>query len=127
MIVYEPEETQQLLTALGFYSGPIDGIPGPRTATALREAQKAFGLARTGKATPEMLARLREEVTLRRHNATNGGDSNMNGMAYALDMRNPTVADAIASRNPCRIIALMRSLWWNEFEFDSLSQTMQPC
>lgn len=106
LIVYEPEETQQLLTALGFYSGPIDGIPGPRTATALREAQKAFGLARTGKATPEMLARLREEVALRRHNAANRGDSNINGMAYALDMRNPAVADAIASRNPCRIIAL---------------------
>ena len=106
LIVYEPEETQQLLTALGFYSGPIDGIPGPRTATALREAQKAFGLAPSGKATPEMLARLREEVTLRRGNPTNAGDSNMNGMAYALDMRNPTVADAIASRNPCRIIAL---------------------
>lgn len=106
LVVYEPEETQLLLTALGFYSGPIDGIPGPRTATALREAQKAFGLARTGKATAEMLARLREEVAKSRGAATNGGDNGTNGMAYALDTKSPAVADAIASRNPCRIVAL---------------------
>ena len=106
MVVYEPEETQQLLTALRFYSGPIDGIPGPRTAAALWEAQKAFGLETTGKVSAEMLARLREEVAKRHGAAANGGDNGMPGMAYALDTRTPTVADAIASRNPCRIIAL---------------------
>ncbi len=106
MVVYEPEETQQLLTALRFYSGPIDGIPGPRTAAALREAEKAFGLEKTGKVSAEMLARLREEVAKRHGAAANGGDNGMPGMAYALDTRTPTVADAIASRNPCRIIAL---------------------
>lgn len=100
LVVYEPEETQQLLTALGFYSGPIDGIPGPRTATALREAQKAYGLQRTGKVSSELLARLREEV------AKIHGNGESNGTSYALDTRSPTVADAIASRNPCRIIAL---------------------
>ncbi|NET10398.1 MAG: oxidoreductase, partial [Symploca sp. SIO2B6] len=31
MVVYEPEEFQQLLATLGFYDGPIDGIHGPRT------------------------------------------------------------------------------------------------
>lgn len=102
LVVYEPEETQQLLTALGFYSGPIDGIPGPRTAAALREAQKNYGLERTGKSTPQMLVRLREEVAKKV-----GSDNSMNVMSsYALDTRSPTVADAIASRNPCRIIAL---------------------
>lgn len=25
MVIYEPEEVQQVLAALGFYSGPIDG------------------------------------------------------------------------------------------------------
>ena len=106
LVVYEPEETQQLLTALGFYSGPIDGIPGPRTASALREAQKAYGLAVTGKASTETLARLREEFAKKDGNAANGGTNGIQGMAYALDTKSPAVADAIASRNPCRIIAL---------------------
>ena len=103
LVVYEPEETQELLTALGFYSGPIDGIAGPRTAAALREAQKAYGLERTGKVTPEMLTRLHEEI------AKSQGDAGGNvpgNVTYASDTKSPTVADAIASRNPCRIVAL---------------------
>ncbi|NHC33897.1 glucose-6-phosphate dehydrogenase assembly protein OpcA [Scytonema millei] len=102
LIVYEPEETQQLLAALGYYSGPIDGIPGPRTASAIREAQKVFGLEKTGKSSPELLIKLREEQSKRRGVA----DSNTAATAYAMDTRSPAVADAIASRNPCRIIAL---------------------
>jgi glucose-6-phosphate dehydrogenase assembly protein OpcA len=106
LVVYEPEETQQMLAALQFYSGPIDGIPGPRTEVALREAQKAYGLSVTGKATAETLARLREEFAKRSSNGANGGGNDTNGMSYALDTKSPPVADAIASRNPCRIIAL---------------------
>jgi glucose-6-phosphate dehydrogenase assembly protein OpcA len=104
LLVYEPEETQQLLAALGYYSGPIDGIPGPRTAVAIREAQKTFGLERTGKSSPELLTRLREEQNKRRSVAESGNGTP--GAAYAMDTRSPAVADAIASRNPCRIIAL---------------------
>lgn len=106
LVVYEPEETQHLLAALDFYSGPVDGIPGPRTEVALREAQKAYGLQVTGKATNETLAQLRQELVKRRGNAANGGGNGTNGMGYALDTQSPTVADAIASRNPCRIIAI---------------------
>ncbi|MBE9020409.1 glucose-6-phosphate dehydrogenase assembly protein OpcA [Chroococcidiopsis sp. CCALA 051] len=102
LIVYEPEETQQLLAALGYYSGPIDGIPGPRTASAIREAQKVFGLEKTGKSSPELLIKLREEQSKRRGVV----DSSAATTAYAMDTRSPAVADAIASRNPCRIIAL---------------------
>lgn len=104
LIVYEPEQTQHLLAALGFYSGPIDGIPGPRTAIAVREAQKAYGLETTGKATPQLVALLREELVKRR--GATSVDNGMGGMSYALDTKSPTIADAIASRNPCRIIAL---------------------
>lgn len=104
LVVYEPEETQQMLAALGYYSGPIDGIPGPRTAAAVREAQKALGLERTGKTTSELLTRLREELGKRR--GAGDGNGGASGMSYALDTRSPAIADAIASRNPCRIIAL---------------------
>jgi len=103
LIVYEPEETQQLLAALGYYSGPIDGIPGPRTASAIREAQKVFGLEITGKSSPKLLMKLREEQSKRRGVVESSSTS---ATAYAMDTRSPAVADAIASRNPCRIIAL---------------------
>ena len=73
LVVYEPEETQQLLTNLGFYSGPIDGIPGPQTEAALREGQKKYKLPVTGTATPETLAKLREEVS-----KLSGDDNNSN-------------------------------------------------
>jgi glucose-6-phosphate dehydrogenase assembly protein OpcA len=105
LVVYEPEETQYLLSALGYYRGPIDGILGPQTLAALREAQKAFGLDRTGKATPDMIARLREELTKLHHH---GDDSTGNGSGgtYSPDAVSPRIADEIALRNPCRIITL---------------------
>ncbi|MBV8883930.1 MAG: glucose-6-phosphate dehydrogenase assembly protein OpcA, partial [Chroococcidiopsidaceae cyanobacterium CP_BM_RX_35] len=106
LIVYEPEETQQLLTTLGFYSGPIDGIPGPRTATALREAQKSYGLPVSGKANTQTLEKLREELAKRRGSVTNDEGANTSSVFYASDAKSPSIADAIASRNPCRIIAL---------------------
>jgi len=39
-LVYEPEQTQPLLAALGFYTGPVDGIAGPRTTSAIRGRKK---------------------------------------------------------------------------------------
>lgn len=104
LVVYEPEETQHLLAALGFYTGPIDGITGPRMEAAIRAAQETYGLTVTGKASAETVHRLREELTHRRSQTT----SEQVGPApqYALDARGAGVADAIASQNPCRIIAL---------------------
>jgi len=103
LIVYEPEETQYLLGALGFYSGPIDGIVGPQMLDAMRKAQKAFGLERTGKATPELLTRMREELA-KRHGSSENSSS---GKSYSYDGQTPKIADEIALRNPCRIIALV--------------------
>lgn len=105
LVVYEPEETQQLLAALGFYSGPTDGIQGPRTAAALRAAQKAYGISIDSNANPETISRLWEE-----HAKQRGKDTQLEPVAstprYALDVRGAGVADAIASQNPCRVIAL---------------------
>lgn len=99
LIVYEPEETQQLLAALQLYRGPVDGIPGPQTEAALREFQKKYGLQATGRTSPETITKLREEVAMQR------GEFAANGNGI-LEARNPKIADAIALRNPCRIITL---------------------
>jgi glucose-6-phosphate dehydrogenase assembly protein OpcA len=101
LVVYEPEETQYLLAASGFYNGPIDGILGPQTETALREVQKKFGLAETGTSTPETLTTLREQIA--KHQRSGAAESGA-GMIYG--SASPTIADEIAIRNPCRIIAL---------------------
>ncbi|WGV27033.1 glucose-6-phosphate dehydrogenase assembly protein OpcA [Halotia branconii] len=98
LVVYEPEETQYLLAALGFYNGPIDGILGPQMEVALRQAQKQYKLPETGTATPETLAVLREEFSKRQGGT---GDS-----VSTLSTASPKIADEIALRNPCRIIAL---------------------
>jgi glucose-6-phosphate dehydrogenase assembly protein OpcA len=104
LVVYEPEETQYLLTATGYYAGPIDGILGPQTEAALRDIQRKHNLSETGTATPETLAILREEYAKSRNNGGTG-DKN-NGIDYSFNASSPTIADEIAIRNPCRIIAL---------------------
>ncbi|MBW4565533.1 MAG: glucose-6-phosphate dehydrogenase assembly protein OpcA [Mojavia pulchra JT2-VF2] len=106
LVVYEPEETQYLLAALGFYNGPIDGILGPQMATALREAQKKYGLAETGTPTSETLARLREEFAKGQGNGS-VKENAASGVSHSLNATSPTIADEIALRNPCRIIALL--------------------
>ncbi|HBB32539.1 MAG TPA: glucose-6-phosphate dehydrogenase assembly protein OpcA [Cyanobacteria bacterium UBA9273] len=103
LVIYEPEETQQLLAALGYYSGPIDGIVGPRTFAAIKAAQKVYGLPRTGKADEQTKARLREEFAER---FQHGRAGNSDQLQYSPDLEGAGLADAIAAANPCRIIAL---------------------
>ncbi len=105
LVVYEPEETQQLLAALDYYQGPIDGILGPQTQVALRKVQKKHKLTETGKATPETLTVLREELAIR-HGSGVTTDNGSGGVSSSSDAASPTIADEIALRNPCRIITL---------------------
>jgi glucose-6-phosphate dehydrogenase assembly protein OpcA len=97
MVVYEPEEFQQLLGALGFYDGPIDGVHGPITRNGIKEAQKAYGISITGRVDQETLDKLREEFA--KQPADRQQVSNMNARGFS-------IADAIATQNPCRIITL---------------------
>ncbi|MGD1714069.1 glucose-6-phosphate dehydrogenase assembly protein OpcA [Dapis sp. BLCC M172] len=97
MVVYEPEEFQQLLGGLGFYDGPIDGIHGPQTRNGVKEAQKAYQLPITGRVDPETLAKLREEFAKQpedRQKVTN------------INLRGFSMADAIATQNPSRVMTL---------------------
>ncbi|MBF2063903.1 MAG: glucose-6-phosphate dehydrogenase assembly protein OpcA [Calothrix sp. C42_A2020_038] len=101
LVVYEPEETQQLLAALGFYTGPIDGILGPQTQAALREAQKAYKIPETGTPTPDTLTVLRGELAKGKASGTIS-----EAVTYGADSKSPRIADEIALRNPCRIVTL---------------------
>jgi len=102
LIIYEPEETQQLLSVLGFYSGPVDGITGPRTKTALKAAQTTYKLKVTGKADQATLERLRQEFA-QQQTADDTTRSTVQPLNNAVGVG---IADAIASQNPCRIVAL---------------------
>lgn len=63
--VLQPGSTGALVRALqekldiaGFHPGPLDGIYGPQTTTAVRAFQKARGLTVDGVAGPEVWAAL---------------------------------------------------------------------
>jgi glucose-6-phosphate dehydrogenase assembly protein OpcA len=113
LIVYEPEETQQLLAQLGYYGGPIDGIDGPRTQTAIQAAQVSYKLKETGKASPELLEKLRHELAICRGEITEEG-SVCSILDYSRDGAGAGIADAIATQNPCRIIALFPTMMADE-------------
>ncbi len=97
MVIYEPEEFQQLLATLGFYAGTIDGSHGPKTREAILAAQKEYGLRMTGRVGPRTLARLREEVRSLPLNQLHYDNSDIRGFSFD---------GALAAQNPCRVITL---------------------
>lgn len=54
-------EGQERLRTLGFYSGPVDGIAGPETDTAIASFQRSRGLVVTGRLDAATMAALRAE------------------------------------------------------------------
>ncbi len=106
VLIYEPEATQPLLSALGFYTGPVDGIAGPRTTSAIKAAQKAYGLEITGTTTPELITKLKEKFS----ELQAKGEVNVKEFSavkqYSPDIEGAGLADAIASTNPCRIVTV---------------------
>ena len=106
VLIYEPEITQPLLSALGFYSGPIDGIAGPRTTSAIKAAQKAYGFEITGTSSTELSNRLKAEFDSLQAKGKIELDASSQILQYSPDFEGAGIADAIASINPCRIITL---------------------
>ncbi|MEO0836764.1 MAG: glucose-6-phosphate dehydrogenase assembly protein OpcA, partial [Cyanobacteria bacterium J06642_3] len=113
LVVYEPNATQQLLAALGFYTGPVDGITGPRNHAAISAAQKAYGLEVTGEYDEKLLDRLKSEYGKAKSEDRLTSENKIISMQYSPDSQS-AIADAIASANPCRIIALVPSLGQDE-------------
>jgi glucose-6-phosphate dehydrogenase assembly protein OpcA len=105
LVVYEPEETQQLLATLGYYTGPIDGIGGPRTEAAIRAAQTTYKLPISGHPSPQLLEQLRHELAICQGEISEEGAA-CTMSSYAMDAGGAGIADAIATQNPCRIISL---------------------
>ena len=71
---------QRALSALGFYSGPVDGSYGPVTRRSVRDFQREMGFDQTGALTPP------ETVTLICHAALNARDAdsqNLLGIMFA--------------------------------------------
>ena len=62
IVIYEPEEIQQLLATLGFYKNDIDGLQRSETREAILAAQKEYNLRLTARVDNPTLARLRAEV-----------------------------------------------------------------
>ena len=58
----ELRELQSALQRLGYDPGPIDGLYGPKTATAIRAYQTATGLPVNGRITHALLVRLLDQV-----------------------------------------------------------------
>src|SRR4029453_211056 len=54
----EVRATQDYLARLGYYRGPIDGISGPKTRTAVANYQTDSGLLPDGKVSRDLIARL---------------------------------------------------------------------
>jgi glucose-6-phosphate dehydrogenase assembly protein OpcA len=102
LIVYEPSEIQQLLAELGYYTGPVDGIGGPRTRAAIQAAQNKFSLPVDGRSSEELLGKLLEQRSSQRLPSADAAPV----MSYALDADGSGGADDVARQNPCRIIAL---------------------
>jgi glucose-6-phosphate dehydrogenase assembly protein OpcA len=97
MVVYEPEEFQQLLAALGFYDGAIDGFYGVQTKAAVKKAQTTYNLKITGRVGPRTLTKLREEFAKLPPEKKKINNLNTRGF---------NLSEAIATQNPCRIITL---------------------
>ena len=53
---------QELLAQLGFDPGPVDGLMGPRTRTAVESFEQAQGLPASGEMTPALIDRMALEI-----------------------------------------------------------------
>ncbi|RMD65169.1 MAG: peptidoglycan-binding protein [Alphaproteobacteria bacterium] len=56
---------QTALSELGYDPGPVDGILGPKTASAIRQYQREHNLLVDGRPSPELARRLQENLTVK--------------------------------------------------------------
>lgn len=105
-LVYEPDGVQSLLAALGYYTGPIDGITGPRMTAAIKSAQKVLGLEITGRSNSEFKQALQSAFDVAQSQGNLLSTAERITKPYSPDLEGSGIADTIAASNPCRIITL---------------------
>jgi len=105
-LVYEPDSVQSLLATLGYYTGPIDGITGPRMTAAIKSAQKALNLPVTGRSSPEFKQQLEAAFRAAQEQGDLLSTAERITKPYSPDLEGSGIADTIAASNPCRIITL---------------------
>jgi ankyrin repeat protein len=106
-------EVQELLTALGYDPGSIDGLIGQRTRAALLQAQAYFGFPTDGEISANLLNTLKNENAKgeRLFAAAKTGD---------LDTLNELLAEGInleARRGPNGFTALHEAIWDKQSSF----------
>jgi peptidoglycan hydrolase-like protein with peptidoglycan-binding domain len=99
----EPSPEQQLvagiqreLARLGLYSGAIDGVTGPRTASAIRAYETAAGIAPSGVATDQLLTMLKHPAPPRQAPPVVAASAAPDNLAQELDRREQERARLIA-------------------------------
>lgn len=97
IVIYEPEEIQQLLATLGFYTDDIDGLQRSETRKAILAAQKEYNLRLTGRVDTATLARLREEVSKLPPEQRHFENADIRGFNFD---------GPLAAQNPSRVISL---------------------
>ena len=55
-------QAQRLLTGLGYYRGPIDGVYGGGTRSAIMQFESSQGLPRTGYLTPSLVQSMKATI-----------------------------------------------------------------
>lgn len=97
IVIYEPEEIQQLLGTLGFYTNDIDGLHRAETREAILAAQKDYDLRLTGRVDPPTLARLRQEAQTLPPEKRQFKNADIRGFNFD---------GPLAAQNPSRVITL---------------------
>jgi peptidoglycan hydrolase-like protein with peptidoglycan-binding domain len=83
---------QDALRRAGYYGGPVDGIAGPQTSSAIIAFERITGRDVTGSASPELLEALRGEVTGQGGAQATGADTLVTTGDIALPAADPLVA-----------------------------------
>lgn len=100
-------DIQRELARLGLYSGGIDGVTGPRTASAIAAYESAAGRPATGKATTELLEAMKAPLPPRDVPATVATDAQAAATAAEIDQREEARAASIAAEQQARADARM--------------------
>jgi peptidoglycan hydrolase-like protein with peptidoglycan-binding domain len=83
---------QDALRQAGYYGGPVDGIAGPQTSSAIVSFERITGRDVTGRASPELLQALRDQVAREAGSGAAGADAPAVTGDIALPAADPLVA-----------------------------------